>query len=62
VAFIGGTESLEMKQVGMGMTHKLVGKNQPGRLRMIEGSHLFPMERPQETAAAIEAALKAMQS
>jgi len=28
---------------------------------MVEGSHLFPMEKPLETAAAIDAALKAMQ-
>jgi len=61
VAFIGGTESLEMKQVGMAMTHKVVGADHPDRLRMIEGSHLFPMERPQETAAAIEAMLKCLQ-
>jgi pimeloyl-ACP methyl ester carboxylesterase len=59
-AFIGGTDSMEMTQVGMSMTHKLVGKDHPERLRMVEGSHLFPMERPQETAAAIEAALKAL--
>jgi pimeloyl-ACP methyl ester carboxylesterase len=58
VAFIGGTESQEMKQVGMAMTHRLVGKNHPGRLLMVEGSHLFPMEKPQETAAAIERALQ----
>lgn len=62
VAFIGGSASLEMKQVGMAMTRKLVGPDHPERLRMIEGSHLFPMERPQETAAAIETALKAMRS
>ncbi|MBT9552001.1 MAG: alpha/beta hydrolase [Hydrogenophaga sp.] len=61
-AFLGGTESQEMKQVGMTMTYKLVGKDHPERLRMIEGSHLFPMERPQETAASIEAALKSMPS
>ncbi|MDP3886236.1 alpha/beta fold hydrolase [Hydrogenophaga sp.] len=60
VAFIGGTESQEMKQVGMAMTHRLVGKNHPGRLLMVEGSHLFPMEKPQETAAAIERALQGL--
>lgn len=60
VAFIGGTESAEMKQVGMDMTHKLVGRDHPDRLQMIEGSHLFPMEKPQETAAAIDSALKAL--
>jgi PAS domain S-box-containing protein len=53
VAFMGGTQSQEMKQVGMTMTHRLVGKDHPERQLMIEGSHLFPMEKPQETAAAI---------
>jgi len=58
VAFVGGTASVEMKQVGMAMTHKLVGREPSDRLQMIEGSHLFPMERPLETAAAIERALR----
>lgn len=58
VAFVGGTESAEMKQVGMAMTHKLVGKAPSARLQMIEGSHLFPMEKPLETAAAIDRALR----
>lgn len=53
VAFIGGTQSAEMQQVGMTMTEKLV----KGRLMMLDGSHLFPMEKPLATAAAIEAAL-----
>jgi pimeloyl-ACP methyl ester carboxylesterase len=56
VAFIGGTHSLEMKQVGMAMTERLVH----GRIMMLEGSHLFPMEKPIATAAAIEAALRGM--
>jgi pimeloyl-ACP methyl ester carboxylesterase len=58
VAFVGGTESQEMRQVGMAMTHKLVGKTPSARLQMIEGSHLFPMEHPQETAVAIHTALQ----
>lgn len=52
-AFIGGTRSREMRQIGMAMTDKLV----KGRVMMLDGSHLFPMEKPQATAAAIEAAL-----
>ncbi|WP_342129022.1 alpha/beta hydrolase [Hydrogenophaga sp. OTU3427] len=56
-AFIGGTGSQEMQQVGMAMTHRLVGREHPQRLQMLEGSHLFPMEKPVETAAAIENAL-----
>jgi pimeloyl-ACP methyl ester carboxylesterase len=53
VSFIGGTHSAEMKQVGMAMTEKIC----KGRLMMLDGSHLFPMEKPLATAAAIEAAL-----
>ena len=52
-AFIGGRQSVEMKQVGMAMTQKITH----GRIMMLDGSHLFPMEKPLATAAAIEAAL-----
>lgn len=57
VAFIGGTRSAEMQQVGMTMTERLV----KGRLMMLDGSHLFPMEKPMAAAAAIEASLLNMQ-
>jgi len=54
VAFVGGTRSAEMHQVGMDMTHKLVNPTQhPERLRMVEGTHLFPMEKPDETAMLV---------
>ena len=53
VCFIGGRQSVEMKQVGMAMTEKVT----KGRIMMLDGSHLFPMEKPLATAAAIEAAL-----
>ena len=56
VAFIGGTRSEEMKQVGMTMTEQVV----KGRIMMLDGSHLFPMEKPLATAAAIEASLRGM--
>ena len=52
-ASIGGRQSLEMKQVGMAMTTEIT----KGRVMMLDGGHLFPMERPVATAAAIEAAL-----
>lgn len=52
--FIGGRQSVEMKQVGMAMTQKVTH----GRIMMLDGSHLFPMEKPLATAAAIEAALR----
>jgi len=53
VAFIGGRHSVEMRQVGMAMTEKVT----KGRIMMLDGSHLFPMEQPIATAAAIEASL-----
>ena len=52
-AFIGGLDSVEMRQVGMALTRRITG----GRVMMLDGSHLFPMEQPLATAAAIEAAL-----
>jgi hypothetical protein len=57
VAFIGGTASQEMKQVGMAMTRKVIGADHTERIALIDGTHLFPMEKPQETAAGIEAML-----
>ena len=56
VSFIGGRDSAEMRQVGMGMTEKVTR----GRIMMLDGSHLFPMEKPLATAAAIEASLRNM--
>jgi pimeloyl-ACP methyl ester carboxylesterase len=50
VAFVGGLHSTEMKQVGMALTDKIT----KGRIALIKGSHLFPMEKPIATAAAIE--------
>jgi len=58
VAFIGGTRSAEIRQVGLGLTRRVTH----GRLLMLDGSHLFPMEKPLVTAAAIEAALLNLQS
>jgi len=58
VTFIGGRQSQEMKQVGMALTEKV----SKGRIMMLDGSHLFPMEKPAATAAAIEAAMLNMQA
>ncbi len=52
-AFIGGLDSAETRQVGMALTHRVT----QGRVSMLDGSHLFPMEQPKTTAAAIEASL-----
>jgi pimeloyl-ACP methyl ester carboxylesterase len=57
-AFIGGLQSREMQQVGMAMTERLTR----GRIMMMDGSHLFPMEQPLAAAAAIEAALRNISS
>ena len=54
-AFIGGTQSVELKQVGLALTEKATH----GRVTLLEGPHLFPMEKPAATAAALEAALLA---
>jgi pimeloyl-ACP methyl ester carboxylesterase len=56
VTFIGGSHSAEMKQVGMALTEKIT----KGRTIMLDGSHLFPMEKPLATAAAIETAIRNM--
>jgi pimeloyl-ACP methyl ester carboxylesterase len=49
VGYIGGTRSAEGRRVGMdgirAITH--------GRIEWLDGTHLFPMERPAETAAAV---------
>jgi pimeloyl-ACP methyl ester carboxylesterase len=49
VAFVGGTQSVEVRQVGLQATRRLVGE----RLAWIEGSHLYPMEKPLETASVV---------
>lgn len=49
VAFIGGTRSEEVRTVGMNATQRLVGTQQT----WLKGSHLFPLEHPQETAQAV---------
>lgn len=55
VSYIGGTRSPEGRQAGLAATRALVGE----RLQWIEGSHLFPMEKPAETAKAVLRALGA---
>lgn len=57
-AFIGGTHSREMRQAGSELTQQVV----KGRMMMLDGSHLVPMEKPMATAAAIEAAVLNMLS
>jgi pimeloyl-ACP methyl ester carboxylesterase len=56
-AFIGGMASEEMAQVGLAMTQEVTS----GRMTFLDGGHLFPMEQPLATAAAIEANLRNME-
>jgi pimeloyl-ACP methyl ester carboxylesterase len=48
-AFVRGSASEEIRQVGLRTTERLVR----GRIRTIEGSHLFPLERPAQTAGEV---------
>lgn len=52
-ALIGGLQSRELKQVGLHFTRRIT----QGRVFTVDGTHLFPMERPVVAAAAVEAAL-----
>ena len=54
VAFIGGTRSRESRTVGLSGTRQIVGQ----RLSWIQGSHLYPFERPAETVAEVLAWLR----
>jgi pimeloyl-ACP methyl ester carboxylesterase len=54
VGFIAGTHSKEIRQIGLEATKRVTR----GRLEWIEGSHLFPMERPIETARAVQRMLR----
>ena len=58
VTFIGGNQSQEIRRVGLALTEKVT----QGRIMMLDGTHLFPMENPLASAAAIEAALLGMQA
>lgn len=49
IAFVGGTRSVELRQVGLAATRRLVRD----RFVWIEGTHLFPMEWPQQTAETV---------
>ncbi|RKP50433.1 alpha/beta fold hydrolase [Trinickia fusca] len=50
VGFIAGTQSREIRQVGLGATRRATA----GQFEWLEGSHLFPMEKPIETARALQ--------
>jgi len=49
LAFVAGTRSREVRAGGLDKVRRLAGE----RLRWIEGTHLYPMEHPAETAALV---------
>lgn len=57
VAFIGGTQSREVKQVGLRATQQVT----QGRISWIDGSHLYPFEKPAETVDAVVGWLKSFE-
>lgn len=56
VAYIGGQDSAEMKAVGMDLTERVT----QGRVHLMPGTHLFPMEYPLETAAKIDEVVRGL--
>ncbi|HLX03510.1 MAG TPA: alpha/beta hydrolase [Trinickia sp.] len=58
VAFIAGKHSKEIRQVGLDATRRVTG----GHIEWLDGSHLFPMEKPLETARALQRALHELQA
>ena len=56
IGFVAGTRSEEMRQAGFTASRRLAGE----RWRWIEGSHLYPMERPDDTARLVLELLAAM--
>lgn len=49
VTLIAGRQSTEVRQVGLAASRALVRE----RLHWLDGTHLFPMERPDETATRV---------
>ncbi|NDA55045.1 MAG: alpha/beta hydrolase [Betaproteobacteria bacterium] len=53
LAYLSGKQSVEAKRIGLESTRKLLGQIGASALIEIPGSHLFPMEHPQETLEQI---------
>ena len=56
LAFIGGRQSAESRQAGVEATRRLAGE----RFVWTEGTHLFPMEHPETTAALVAESIERM--
>jgi pimeloyl-ACP methyl ester carboxylesterase len=49
VAYVAARQSVIVRQAGLGLARVLAGE----RFEWIEGSHLYPMEQPDATAATV---------
>lgn len=58
VAFVAGTQSEELRQAGATASKALAH----GNFHWMEGSHLYPFERPDDTAALVLQLLQSLQS
>ncbi|HXZ10746.1 MAG TPA: alpha/beta hydrolase, partial [Paraburkholderia sp.] len=57
VGFIAGTHSTELRRAGIDATRRATG----GHIEWMEGSHLYPMEKPMETARAVQRMLRELE-
>ncbi|MDT8997866.1 alpha/beta hydrolase [Paucibacter sp. APW11] len=58
LAFVGGTQSDELRQAGAAASKALARHN----FHWMEGSHLYPFERPDDTAALVLQLLQTLQA
>ncbi|KVD73962.1 alpha/beta hydrolase [Burkholderia sp. ABCPW 14] len=58
IGLLAGTRSREIRQIGLAATRRAAR----GRIEWLEGSHLFPMERPLETARALQRMINALRA
>lgn len=56
VGFIGGVDSAECRQAGLGPTRRLVGRH----FAQLAGGHLFPMESPAAAANAVHGMIQSL--
>ncbi|KAF1029449.1 MAG: 2-succinyl-6-hydroxy-2,4-cyclohexadiene-1-carboxylate synthase [Burkholderia plantarii] len=56
VGLLAGTRSREVRQIGVEATQRIAR----GRVEWLEGTHLFPMEHPLETARALQRMLSTL--
>lgn len=56
VGFVGGRDSAECRQAGLGATRRLVGRH----FMQISGGHLFPMEAPAAAANAVHTMIESL--